>query len=42
VGEGELTGGGASLGGLVPFHAREDAPLEPTEIGHPIPSKPLE
>jgi hypothetical protein len=35
----EPTGDDASLGGPFPFYIGEDAPLEPTEVDHPIPSK---
>jgi hypothetical protein len=38
--EEEPTSGGASLAGPFPFHKREDAPLEPTVVGHSALFKP--
>jgi hypothetical protein len=38
----EPAGGDASLAGPFPFHEREDAPLEPTVVGHSALSEPSE
>jgi hypothetical protein len=42
AGEDEPAGNSSSLAGPFPFHEREDAPLEPTEMGHSAPSGPSE